>query len=77
MKVVLILTLKSAYGDLNVKYYFDRKENEKEKATREKAEANVKEAAAARRKAATEARKLKKDAEYAEFLRLKAKFENV
>lgn len=47
--------------ELKVSYYFDRRENEKEKAAREKV---------------AEARKLKKDAEYAEFLRLKAKFEN-
>ena len=67
------------YGDadeLKVVYYFDRTENDKEKAVREAIEAKIKEAAAAvRRKAAAEARKLKKDVEYAEFLRLKAKFE--
>ncbi len=67
------------YGDdyeLKVSYYFDRVENEKEKDAREKAEAMIKASAAEKRKKAAEARKLKKDAEYAEFLRLKAKFEN-
>jgi hypothetical protein len=66
------------YGDdyeLSVTYGFDRVETEKEKATREKAEAKRKEAAAAKRKATVEAKKLKADAEYAEFLRLKEKFE--
>jgi hypothetical protein len=68
------------YGDvdeLKVVYGFDRTENDKEKALREKIKAKLKEDVAAKRKAAAEARKLKKDAEYAEFLRLKAKFENV
>lgn len=60
--------------ELNVKYEFDRVETEKEKEKREKAEAKLKEAAAAKRKAAAEKRKLKNDAEYAEFLRLKEKF---
>ena len=72
--------LESSYYDsyeLKVTYYFDRVENEKEKAKRESAEAKMKEAAAAKRKAAAEARKLKKDAEYAEYLRLKEKFKEV
>jgi hypothetical protein len=68
------------YGDideLKVIYYFDRTENDREKAAREKAEAKAKEEAAIKRKKAAEARKLKKDAEYAEFLRLKEKFGSV
>ena len=62
---------------LSVTYDFDRMENAKERATREKAEAKLKEIAAKKRKKAAEARKLKKDEEYAEFLRLKEKFEGV
>ena len=64
------------YNDANIEitYYFDRVENEKEKATREKAEAKVKKDAAAKRKATAEAKKLKDDLDYAEFLRLKEKF---
>jgi hypothetical protein len=64
------------YGDIEIviTYYFDRVENEKEKATREKAEAKVKKDAAAKRKATAEAKKLKNDNEYSEFLRLKEKF---
>jgi hypothetical protein len=58
-----------------VAYHFDRVENDREKEKREKAEAKVKEEAAIKRKKAAAARKLKKDAEYAEFLRLKEKFE--
>jgi hypothetical protein len=61
--------------DVKITYNFDRAENEKEKATREKAAAKRKETAAAKRKATAEAKKLKADAEYAEFLRLKEKFE--
>lgn len=60
--------------EIKVTYYFDRTETEREKAAREKAEAKVKEMATEKRKRAAEARKLKKDAEYAEFLRLKEKF---
>ena len=66
-----------AYYDdyvLCVSYEFDRVETEKEKATREKAEAKRKEDATTKRKAAAEAKKLKADVEYAEFLRLKEKF---
>ena len=55
-------------------YYFDRIETDKEKSKREKIEAKVKADAAAKRKKAAEKRKLKKDPEYAEFLRLKEKF---
>lgn len=64
------------YNDTNIviTYYFDRAENEKEKAAREAAEARAKDEAAKKRKATVEAKKLKTDAEYAEFLRLKEKF---
>ena len=62
---------------LTVTYNFDRAENDREKAVREKAEAKLKEEAAKKRKKAAEARKLKKDAEYAEYLRLKEKFGEV
>jgi len=61
--------------DIKVTYDFDREENGKEKASREKIEAKMKEDASKKRKKAAEARKLKKDAEYVEFLRLKEKFE--
>ena len=61
--------------EIKVAYNFNREENDKEKATREKIEAKLKEDVAAKRKKAAEARKLKKDAEYAEFMRLKEKFE--
>jgi hypothetical protein len=64
----------SDYSEIVITYCFDRVENEKEKAIREKAEAKVKKDAAAKRKATTEAKKLKADAEYTEFLRLKEKF---
>lgn len=60
---------------LEVTYNFVRAENDKEREAREKVEAKVKEDAAKKRKAAAEKRKLKKDAEYAEYKRLKAKFE--
>ena len=49
--------------ELNIYYEFDRLETEKEKEKREKAAAQTK--------------KLKADAEYAEFLRLKEKFKEV
>lgn len=65
------------YYTLNVTYNFDRIENDKERAAREKAEAKRKEEAAAKRKKAAEARKLKKEAEYAEYLRLKEKFGDI
>jgi hypothetical protein len=65
------------YYELEVTYCFDRSENDKERAVREKIEAKAKEEAAIKRKKAAEARKLKKDAEYAEFLRLKEKFGSV
>lgn len=68
--------------ELRIIYYFTRVENDKERATREAAEAKVKAAAeakvkaavSAKRKAAAEKKKLKDDAEYAEFLRLKERF---
>jgi hypothetical protein len=65
------------YGgyELRVKYYFDRSENDKERALREKAEAAEKDRKAKDRKKAAEKRKMKADAEYAEYERLKAKFE--
>lgn len=60
--------------ELRIKYYFTRVENDKERGDREAAEARVKAAASAKRKDAAEKKKLKTDAEYAEFLRLKEKF---
>ena len=57
-----------------ITYHFDRLENAKEKAIREKVEALERGRAAAKRKATAEKKKLKTDAEYAEFLRLKEKF---
>lgn len=70
-------TIENSYYDgheLRVKYCFTRTENDKERSTREAAEAKVKAEAAAKRKAAAEKKKLKNDAEYQEFLRLKEKF---
>jgi hypothetical protein len=61
--------------ELNISYEFNRVENDKERATREKAEAVEKDRKAKDRKKAAEKRKLKADAEYAEYERLKAKFE--
>ena len=60
--------------ELVITYDFERVETEKEKATRETAEARIKAAAAAKRKEKADAKKLKADVEYAEFLRLKEKF---
>jgi hypothetical protein len=60
--------------ETNITYEFERVETEKEKTVREKAEAERKVDAAAKRKAKAEMKKLKVDAEYAEFLRLKEKF---
>lgn len=72
-------TVREYYDDYDIKltYYFDRMETDKEKASREKAEAKRKADAAAKRKADAEKRKLKKDAEYAEYERLKAKFGDI
>jgi hypothetical protein len=60
--------------ELRIKYYFTRAENDRERATRESAEAKVKAEKSAKRKAAAEKKRLKADSEYAEFLRLKEKF---
>ena len=57
-----------------ITYCFDRVENDKEKLIREETEAKLKTEAAKKRKVAAEKKKLKTDAEYAEFLRLKEKF---
>lgn len=59
---------------LAIKYYFDRVETDKEKDAREKVEAMVKANAAAARKKKAEQKKLKADAEFTEYERLKAKF---
>ena len=69
----------TSFGDYEVvmTYYFDRTETDKEKVRREKIEAKMKADAAAARKKAAEKRKLKKDTEFAEYERLKAKFEGV
>ena len=61
--------------ELDISYEFIRVENDKERATREKAEAAEKARKDKDRKKAAEKRKLKTDAEYAEYERLKAKFE--
>lgn len=63
--------------EIVITYYFDRPETDKEKATREKIEAKMKADAAAKRKKEAEKRKLKKDAEFAEYKRLKAKFKGI
>jgi hypothetical protein len=60
--------------ELRIKYYFTRVENDKERAMREDVEAKVKAEKSAKRKDAAEKKKLKEDAEYTEFLRLKEKF---
>ena len=57
-----------------ITYCFDRLENAKEKAIREKVEVKAKDEAAKKRKVVAEKKKLKADAEYAQFLRLKEKF---
>jgi hypothetical protein len=63
--------------ELCITYEFDRVETEKEKFTRENAEAKLKADAAKKRKANAEKKKLKADAEYAEFVRLKEKFKTI
>jgi hypothetical protein len=71
------ICLQDTYYDdkeLEIKYYFDRVETDKEKDAREKVEAKVKADAAADRKKKAEQKKLKADAEFAEYERLKAKF---
>ena len=60
--------------ELNIRFYFTRVENDKERKEREDREAKDKNAASEKRKAAAERRKLKKDAEFAEYERLKVKF---
>jgi hypothetical protein len=69
----------SYYDGLEVVVYYSfwRTENEKERAIREAAELKEKERKAKRRKIAAEKKKLKDDAEYAEFLRLKEKFKEI
>lgn len=57
-----------------ITYHFDRLENAKEKAIREKVESKLKDEADKKRKADAKKKKLKTDPEYAEFERLKAKF---
>lgn len=64
----------NGYG-VTIKYQFTRMENDKERDTREKTELMIKENAAKKRKATLAKKKLKGDPEYAEFERLKAKFE--
>ena len=63
--------------DIAIEYTFDRLENDKERAKREKAEAKVKATAKAKRDEAAAKRKLKADAEFAEYERLKAKFKGM
>lgn len=58
-----------------IKYEFVRRENDKERTTREKVELIAKANTAEKRKAALAKKKLKSDPEYVEFERLKAKFE--
>ncbi len=73
----LDISIESGYYDDDytvITYCFDRVENEKEKTIREKVEALERDRAATKRKAAAEKKKLKDNAEYAEFLRLKEKF---
>jgi hypothetical protein len=75
-----LTTQRGYYSDdyeIVMTYYFERTETDKEKASREKIEAKMKADAAAKRKKAAEKRKLKKDAEFAEYERLKEKFEGV
>lgn len=60
--------------ELNIRFYFNRVENDKERKEREEREAKYKNAVSEKRKEAALKRKLKKDAEFAEYERLKAKF---
>lgn len=62
---------------IEVEYFFDRLENEKERTKREEAEAMMKAEAKAKRAKAAAKRKLKADAEFAEYERLKAKFKDM
>lgn len=75
-----ISTTRGYYDDdweTNIVYEFEREETEKEKATREKAEAKRKADATAKRRANAEMKKLKADGEYAEYMRLKEKFKEL
>ena len=68
-----------AFRNVEADYYYQTWNintlNDRERATREKAEAAEKARKDKDRKKAAEKRKLKADAEYAEYERLKAKFE--
>lgn len=69
-------TVREYYDDycIEITYEYDRSENDNERAKREAEQEKEKAAAAKKRKAAAARRKLKTDAEYAEFIRLKEKF---
>lgn len=60
-----------------VSYNFTRTEKEKERTLREKIEAKLREEKSTARKVAAAKRKLKSDADYNEFLRLKEKFKGL
>ena len=60
--------------ELNIRFYFTRTENDKERKEREERESKMKNEQSEKRKATALKRKLKKDAEFAEYERLKAKF---
>ena len=71
------ITVSNGYYDsyeLNIRFYFTRVENDKERKEREDREAKANNAASEKRKEAALKRKLKKDVEFAEYERLKAKF---
>jgi hypothetical protein len=60
--------------DLEIEYYFIRAENTVERDDRLAREARIKDEAKAKRKAAAEKKRMKADAEYVEYERLRAKF---
>ena len=60
--------------ELNIRFYFTRTENDKERKEREERESKMRNEQSEKRKATALKRKLKKDAEFAEYERLKAKF---
>ena len=60
-----------------VSYNFTRTEKEKERTLREQIEAKLKEEKSTARKIASAKKKLKSDADYNEFLRLKEKFKGL
>ena len=60
--------------DLEIEYYFTRAENTVERDDRMAREARIKDEARAKRKAAAEKKRMKADAEYVEYERLRAKF---